>query len=109
MYVKPEFGTVICSELPDDQAAEWGSKFRAQSVPSFADAITHYAIDLIPGVWLLTNKDQLILPEAQKGDIERLQARKTNDLSVLALEAGHMVNLTDPEGLASAILDIVGK
>lgn len=93
--------TLLFSDLPESEAAEWTSKLHGFPGDGWNGTVTYCGWRDVPSVYVLCTQDATIPPPLQ----EQLAASAGS--KVEKLDAGHMPQVSQPDALTKLVKDAV--
>lgn len=106
--IKFEEGAKECfSDLPIEEAIEWGMKMSKQSVVSFSNELTYAGYKYVPVSYIFCEQDRILRPDFQRNVIAGIEKLSGNKVDVRRLDAGHCPNVSNPVGTAKVIAEAI--
>ncbi|KIV88506.1 hypothetical protein PV10_08187 [Exophiala mesophila] len=105
---KFEVGSKECfSDLPLEEAIEWGKKMSKQSAVSFSNELTYPGYKYVPVSYIFCEQDQILRPDFQTSVIAGIEKMSGNKVDVRRLNTGHCPNVSNPLGTAKVIAEAI--
>ncbi|KAI0901463.1 alpha/beta-hydrolase [Annulohypoxylon nitens] len=106
----PKTTSIVFSDHPDKSSREaLIEKFQIQSSTSFINELTHAGYKDVPVSFLFCEKDQCILPQIQKAEIEMIEQESGNKVDVTSVNAGHCPSVTMEKETVEWIINTAEK
>ena len=96
------------SDLPHEEGVKFAKKMSRHSGLSFNGRATYPGYRHIPSTYILTEKDEVLVPEFQQRMIAFLEEETAEKINVVLIDTGHCPNASAPEKVAASVREILG-
>lgn len=101
-------GSVLCSELPEDEATRWGALCDAHSAASFKTPLTHEGWKKVPSTYVVAGRDKALDAKWQHENVDGAIAEGW-DLRKVVLEGDHCLMISCVNEVVEVLLRAAGS